>query len=534
MRGETITRASTRRIAPIDIAVSDRERERAFRRARWHTIQVRVLKAVLPAAALVCLGYYGVALMASAALKSNNITVGSVKIDPTNLEMADPRYSGFGKDGSEYKVHAQSAITDLRTAAPIKLNVIDGQITQPSGVITYLKAKWGTYDQKKDLLELFERIDVDATNGMKARLTRATIFAKESRIISGEPVFAETATGRIRANTMTLNTKARKAHFEEAVHVTLKPTAPSARPKEGEEPARKREAQAFGLDTNSKEPVVVTSRQLDVDDNAKTALFREDVIARQGEASLAAPELDVLYAARASTGDNAPTPEKTDGAPGGSEATKLKAIHARGGVKMVNKGDLADSETLDYEAETERIVLTGNVVMTQAPERRVTAQTVVLEQKDDKALLTGAVEVTQGRNILRGERLAIDRKVGTARLTSPAEEDRPVGRISTLLYQNQTGKPATAKVKARPDEGEAETMGPLGANFKSDPNAPIEVESLTLDVNDRKHIAIYTGDVVAKQGTFVVKTAEMTAHYQGDTGLIGGADGLATRPAQAG
>jgi lipopolysaccharide export system protein LptA len=203
---------------------------------------------------------------------------------------------------------------------------------------------------------------------------------------------------------------------------------------------------------------------------------------------------------------------------------------------MINKVDRAESQTLDYDALAERIVLGGDVVMTQAPDRRATAQTVVLEQKDDKALLTGTVEVTQGRNILRGERLAIDRKAGTAKLTSPAEDDRPVGRISTLLYQNQTGKPATAKVKARPDdgEGEAETLGPLGANFKSDPNAPIEVESVTLDVNDRKHIAIYTGDVVAKQGTFVVKTAEMTAYYQGNTGLIGATDAEATRPAQAG
>jgi lipopolysaccharide export system protein LptA len=59
----------------------------------------------------------------------------------------------------------------------------------------------------------------------------------------------------------------------------------------------------------------------------------------------------------------------------------------------------------------------------------------------------------------------------------------------------------------------------MGANFKSDPNAPIEVEALVLDVNDKKHAAVYTGAVVARQGTFVVRTEEMTAHYSGETGL---------------
>ncbi|MEZ5816352.1 MAG: LptA/OstA family protein [Hyphomicrobiaceae bacterium] len=518
MRGDTSTRAGHRRLAPIDIAVSDRERERAFRRARRHTLLVKALRVVLPTIALGCLGFYGAVLTVNSGLKSRNITAGKVTVDPTNLTMADPRYSGFGKDGSEYKVHAQSAVTDLRMAGPVKLNLIDGEIKQPSGVVTRLKAKWGTYDQKKDLLELFEKIDIDATNGMTARLTRATVLAKESRIISREPVIAETTTGRIQARTMTLNTKSRKARFEEAVEVTLKPTQPTAELKGGDVTPRKRDAQAFGIDANSREPVVVTSRRLDVDDTAKTALFRENVVARQGEAMLAAPELDVTYAGQADPTGSQPEAGKT----GETAATKLKTIHARGGVQMSNKGDRAESQTLDYDAESERIVLGGNVVMTQLPERRVTAETVVLQQKQDTALLTGDVVVTQGRNVLRGGRLLIDRKAGTAELTTPAAAGQAGGRISTLLYQNQAGKPASQKAKAR--EGESEPAGLLGANFKSDPNAPIEVEAASLDVNDRKHTAIYTGAVVAKQGSFVVRTDEMTAHYQGDTGLLGGAE----------
>ena len=518
MPREPTTRQGEQRSA-VEAIASDRDRDRAFRRAGRHTFLVKVLRLALPTMALGCLGLYAASLLVTSRLKGRDISVGKVTVDPTNLKMADPRYSGFGKDGSEYRVHAKSAMTDLRMSAPVRLDDIDGDIVQPTGVATRLKATWGTYDQKKEVLELYERIDVDATNGMRARLTRATVFPKESRITSPEPVWAETATGVIRANAMALDSKARKASFRDAVEVTLKPNQQQAALKAADSPAPKpkREAtQAFGLDANSGEPVVVTSRLLDVDDTAKTALFRESVVARQGEAELQAPELDVLYAGQAAVGGTAPVKPAE-----AADATKLKRIKARGGVIMISKGDRADSETLDYDAETGLVALAGKVVMIQQPERRVTAENVLLDQHADTALLTGDVVVTQARNIMKGGRLAIDRKAGTAKLATPAAPGAAAGRISTLFYQNQAGKPVGQPSKdAKTDDEQG--LGLLGASFKSDPNAPIEVEAVTLDVNDRKHTAVYVGGVVAKQGEFIVRTEEMTAHYAGDTGLLAG------------
>jgi hypothetical protein len=49
----------------------------------------------------------------------------------------------------------------------------------------------------------------------------------------------------------------------------------------------------------------------------------------------------------------------------------------------------------------------------------------------------------------------------------------------------------------------------------------LNIEAATLDVYDRKHNAIYTGNVIAKQGEFVVRTELMTAFYTGETGLAG-------------
>ena len=515
MRGTTRTRAGSR--GAIEAIASDSDRARAFRRARRHTFLVRFLRLVLPAIGIASLGLYSAALVVSSRLKSRDISVGQISVDPTNLRMADPRYNGFAKDGAEYKVHAKSAVSDLKMAAPVRLDMIDGEIKQPTGVVTRLNAAWGTYDQKQEVLELFERIDIVSTNGMKAWLTRATLLAKENRIISPEPVRAETATGNIRANSMTLDTKTRKAAFRDAVEVTLRPAAKPPTLPQPQQGQLVRDARIFGLDASSGEPIVVTSRRLDVDDLAKTALFREAVVARQGTAEMHAPELDVAYAGDASVGQLASPRPPEDAA-----AARLRSIKARGGVTMINKESRAESQTLDYDAASGQIVLAGSVTMSQEPDRRVTGETATLDQRADSAVITGDVVATQARNVLRGGRLAVDRVAGTARLTRPADNGVPAGRISTVLYQNNAAKAGSRAQKDDAASGTEQGLGIFGESFKSDPNAPIEVEAVSLDVNDRKHTAVYTGAVVAKQGDFIVRTEEMTAHYSGEMGLATG------------
>ena len=504
------------------------DRARAFRLARRHSVMVRFMRLTLPLIAVGLIGIYTATVMSMSALRSKGVTAGPISIDPKNLTMQAPRYDGFGKDGSRYVVRAREAITDLKQTGPVRLNDIDGVITQTSGVVTNLKAVWGTFDQKKDILELYEKIDIDGSNGTRARLTRATVHTKESRVVSDEPVIAENDTSIIRSRRMTLNNKSRQATFTEAVHVTLKPNpknADAAKTGDALKAAAKQSAAPLGLAANSGQPVDVKAERLDVDDYAKTALFRQDVIAKQGDAILQAPELDVLYEGKATLDGGASATkaaEATDATKPPAkpeEQSKLKTIRARGGVIMTNKDDRATSETLDYDAATERAVLKGNVVMTSTNERQATARQVDLDQKADTALLTGSVVVVQGKNTMKAERMFVNRKAGTTRLESPG------GRIFTQFYQNQAGKPET-KAKADAKEKPAEPASPLAVSFKTDPNAPIDVESDTLDVEDLKKQAIYRGKVVAKQGDFIVETAQMTAFYTGQAGIASDQPGL--------
>lgn len=494
------------------VLASAADRARAFRAARRHTWLVRCLRIAVPFGAIAALASYAVPLIAASMLRSNGIEVQNIKIDTKNLVMETPVYEGFGKDGMRYNVRAREAITDLKQTGPVRLNGIEGVMTEVTGVVTNLTAAWGTYDQKKDILELFDDIDIVGSTGMRARLTRATVYTKESRVVSPEPVVAENATSTIRARSMQLEQKKRTAAFKSDVRVILKP-----QPKAGTAPpataaARTRGPAAVpGLMANTGLPVEVTSDTLDVDDTARTAVFRTSVVARQGEAALEAPELKIFYEGRAALDGG----QQTAGA--GGEQSRLRAIAARGGVIAIQKDDRSTSETLDYDAQAERAILNGNVVLISGTERRVTGDLAEFDQKADTALVTGAeVVATQGRNTLKGRRLFMDRKSGTTRLESPASGSTVAGRIAAVFYQEETR--AQGKPGAKPASGWATET--TGLQFRTDPNAPIEIDAETLDVTESKKTAVFRGNVVAKQADFSVRTVELTAHYTGQAGLI--------------
>jgi hypothetical protein len=542
---------------------SERDRARAFSAARRHTRLVRALRIVMPVVAIGTVALFVGRLAVTSYLQASGIEMSGTRIDTKNLTMETPRYEGFGKDGSRYIVRAREAITDLKRSGPIRLNDIDGRLTQTTGVVTDLKANWGTYDERQNILELYEQIDVDGSTGMKARLTRATIHTKESRIVSDEPIWALNENGTITARSMVLRQREHKAAFKGQVHVTMRQNRPAATQPDGlragvdlaesaaagatsgHSKAGRAQSPMPGLSANSGKPIEVRSATLDVDDNAKTAQFRHEVIARQGDATLEAPELDVAYEGRTALSDGAAhQPAAAD------DATKVRRIEARGGVTSRNKDDTAISQTLTYDARTDTALLVGDVVLTSTGDRRATAEQATFDQRTERAVLVGTVVLTQGadrrvtgdraefdqkadtglvvgkevvamqgRNILKGRRLQLDRKAGTTRLDSPALDGQPVGRIATTFYQNEKADGGKGGAKAVSKGAENAAPGPFAMSFKTNPDAPIEVEADTLDVFDPKRQAVFRGKVVAKQGDFIVHTVEMTAFYTGQAGL---------------
>lgn len=487
-------------------------RARAFTVARRHSVMVRTLRYALPMLALAMLGVYGATTWRMTTLRSLGVKLDDVRISSDNLMMANPTYSGHGKDGSRHSVRARSAETDLLTQKRVKLTAIEGEIIQQNGSRIDLSATRGNFEQDSGILELFEQIDVRSADGMTAKLTSATVLTKENKVVSNEPITATMPTGKIRARSMELETKRRLATFKGDVAVRMTPPPPAKTATDTPAPpAKERSANALGPSFNSGEPVDVTSDRLTVDDEKRLAMFRTNVVARQGTATLTAPELDAAYVGRAAL------PTQAADAPTDQATSRLSSLEARGGIVMTRDTDRATATSLHYDATAQRTALAGPVQMTSGTDRRASSETAEIDHKADRITLNGAVVLHQGKNVLKGEHLAIDRANGRARLESPADAARAAGRISVLLHR---GDQAGARSKTSTGgETETSTPGSIGA-FRTDPNAPIDIEAATLDFEDARRTATFAGNVVAKQGDFVIKTPTMTAHFTGQTSLL--------------
>lgn len=476
MTGRPARRSANR--SRSGVAAAARAKLRAFKTARRHTWLVRGLKLLFPTVVLLSFGAYAFLLRGAIDIGPGKLSVGKVEVTADDLKMKNLTYFGVTKDGGKYDVRAKEAAVDFAQTGPVRLDWIEGDLTQQSGVITRLKSRRGLLDNKKGEMELLDGVEIDATNGLAARLRSAKVFNKEHRIVSLQPVVAAMPAGQIEANAMDLEAKARRGIFTGNVRVRLS---------QGESGPKTN----LGLARDSKGPVDVRSQKLDMDDTAKIANFTGGVTAQQGDTTLQASALKVLY-------------EGKTALPDGTTA----ATAAAGGDA----------------ARVTRLSAAGNVIIVAGADRRITSDAVDLDVKNDSALFTGSrVEVQQGANRLAGRRLAIDRKSGKSRLDAPAEGRTPAGRIQTVFVsQNADKQPRPA---ARSEEGGGGGI----ATFKTDPNAPMDIDADSLDVSDAAKQAVFRGKVVAKQSDFTIQAAELIANFSGETGLMNTGDAPAAK-----
>jgi lipopolysaccharide export system protein LptA len=145
---------------------------------------------------------------------------------------------------------------------------------------------------------------------------------------------------------------------------------------------------------NKDQPIHIEAATLEVHDKAKTATFSGNVQVVQGDTTMRCRSLVVFYGAEEGAGAAKPAaarPADGPAAPGMPQgAQSIRRIEARGGVTVVTKDQNASGELGVYDLKTKTITLTGNVV------------------------------VSQGKNVLHGERVVVDTATGNARVESGA------------------------------------------------------------------------------------------------------------------
>lgn len=167
-------------------------------------------------------------------------------------------------------------------------------------------------------------------------------------------------------------------------------------------------------DQNHDQPVQIDAKSLEVHDKNKTATFSGDVKVVQGYTTMTCRTLVVFYGQEVGI---AAKPVAASDKPSGAapDAQNIRRIEARGDVTVVSRDQTASGDLGVYDLLGKTITLSGNVV------------------------------VTQGKNVIHGERVIVDTVTGNAHVeASPSAAGTPQGRVRALIIpqKDHNGEPS--------------------------------------------------------------------------------------------
>jgi lipopolysaccharide export system protein LptA len=170
-----------------------------------------------------------------------------------------------------------------------------------------------------------------------------------------------------------------------------------------------------GFSQNRDQPIQIDAATLEMRDKKKEATFSGNVKVVQGDTTMTSRTLVVFY-------ESTPAPASTPPA-------NAKAAAKSAPIQSTTPGPGGSSSIKRLEAR-------GNVVVTQK-DQVVTGETAVFDTKANLITMLGGVVLTQGKNVLRGDRLLVDMTTGVSRVESDS------GRVQGLFQSSgQTGGPA--------------------------------------------------------------------------------------------
>jgi lipopolysaccharide export system protein LptA len=172
-----------------------------------------------------------------------------------------------------------------------------------------------------------------------------------------------------------------------------------------------------GFSQNRDQPIQIEAATLEMRDKKKEATFSGNVKVVQGDTTMTSKTLVVFY-------DSTPAPTT----PAAGPAAASKAAAKSPPMQSATPGPGGSSSIRRLEAR-------GSVVVTQK-DQVVTGETAVFDTKTNLVTMLGGVILTQGKNVLRGDRLMVDMTTGVSRVESDS------GRVQGLFQSSGQGGPA--------------------------------------------------------------------------------------------
>ena len=167
-----------------------------------------------------------------------------------------------------------------------------------------------------------------------------------------------------------------------------------------------------GFSQNRDQPIQIEAASLEMRDKKKEATFSGNVKVVQGDTTMTSKTLVVFY-------DSTSTPAA-------APAANAKARQFEGGEIGA---DAVRDPRPRRQLVDQRLEANGNVVVTQK-DQVVTGETAVFDTKANLITMLGGVVLTQGKNVLRGDRLMVDMTTGVSRVESDS------GRVQGLFISS--------------------------------------------------------------------------------------------------
>jgi lipopolysaccharide export system protein LptA len=163
-----------------------------------------------------------------------------------------------------------------------------------------------------------------------------------------------------------------------------------------------------GFGTSSREPIQIDADSLEVLDQEQRAIYQGNVIVKQGQTTMKAQKVTVIYDRRGST----PLGAKAATAPqvNMNENTALRKVEAEGGVAVFSQDQVATGDRAVYDRTTDIVTMTGNVTL------------------------------SKGKNVTRGQRLVFNVGTGIATMAAGAG-----GRVSSSFTPSEEPVPPKSK-----------------------------------------------------------------------------------------
>ena len=159
-----------------------------------------------------------------------------------------------------------------------------------------------------------------------------------------------------------------------------------------------------GFSQNREQPVHIEAATLEVRDKDKVATFSGNVKVTQGDTIMKCKSLLVFYEQEGEGADKSKSLQAANPGPGGQQ--KIKRLEARGSVVVTLKDQTATGNLGIFDMQANTVALTGDVIM------------------------------TQGQNMLRGDRLVVDLTSGVSRVESGKNGQ---GRVQGLFQPGGAG-----------------------------------------------------------------------------------------------